>query len=57
MSSTASASSAAATVTVCAVLQLAVVKVSFAGVAVTSELLLVTVITTSEAGWPSRTTV
>ena len=54
---TASLSWAARTVTVCAVLQLARVKVSFAGVAVTSVLSLLTVITTSEVGCTSRTTV
>ena len=55
---TASASWAARTVTVCAVLQLLVVKVRVAGDTVTSGLpLLVTLITTSEVGWASRTTV
>ena len=50
-SSTASASWAARTVTVCGVLQLLVVKVRLAGVAVRSLLpLLVTLITTSEVG-------
>ena len=53
-----SASWAAATVTVWAVSQLLVVKVRVAGVAVTSLLpLLVTLITTSEEGWASSTTV
>ena len=48
---TASASCAARTVTVCAVSQLAVVKVRVAGDTVTSELpLLVTPITTLEVG-------
>ena len=57
-SSTASASWAAATVTVCAVAQLLVVKVRVAGDTVTSVLpVLVTLITTSEAGCTSRTTV
>ena len=50
VSFTASASWAAATVTVCAVAQLAVVKVRVAGDTVTSVLLLLTVITTSEVG-------
>ena len=55
---TASSSCAARTVTVCAVLQLDGVKVRVAGDTVTSLLpLLVTPITTSEAGWASRTTV
>ena len=55
---TASASWAADTVTVCAVLQLIEVKVSRAGVTVTSVLpLAVTLITTSEEGWGSSTTV
>ena len=55
---TASASWAAATVTVCAVLQLARVKVRVAGDTVTSVLpVLVTLITTSEVGCTSRTTV
>ena len=55
---TASASWAADTLTVCAVLQLARVKVRVAGDTVTSALpVLVTLITTSEAGWASRTTV
>ena len=50
-SSTASVSWAAATVTVCAVSQLAGVKVRVAGDTVTSGLpLLVTLITTSEVG-------
>ena len=62
---TASASWAARTVTVCAVSQLDEVKVRVVWLpdvaasvsAVTSELSLLTVITTSEAGWASRTTV
>ena len=55
---TASASWAARTVTVCAVLQLARVKVRVAGDTVTSVLpVLVTLITTSEVGCTSRTTV
>ena len=55
---TASVSWAARTVTVFAVLQLDGVKVRVAGDTVTSLLpLLVTPITTSEAGWASRTTV
>ena len=55
---TASASWAAATVTVCAVLQLLEVKVKVAGDTVTSVLpLLVTLITTLDAGWASRATV
>ena len=55
---TASASSAADTLTVCAVLQLAGEKVKVAGDTVTSGLpLLVTPITTLEAGCTSRTTV
>ena len=60
----ASASWSAATVTVCATLQLLGVKVSVfwlpdvtAVSTVTSELLLVSVITTSEVGCTSRTTV
>ena len=55
---TASASWAARTVTVCAVSQLDGLKVRVAGDTVTSLLpLLVTPITTVEAGWASRTTV
>ena len=54
---TASASWAAATVTVCAVSQLLEVKVKVAGDAVTSVLPLVTVITTSEVGCASSLTV
>ena len=55
---TASASWAARTVTVCAVLQLLVVKVRVAGDTVTSELpVLVTLITTSEVGCVSSFTV
>ena len=54
----ASASWAADTLTVCAVPQLAGVKVRVAGDTVTSGLpLLVTLITTSEVGCTSRTTV
>ena len=54
---TASASWAARTVTVCAMPQLAGVKVRVAGDTVTSVLLLLTDITTSDAASVSRSTV
>ena len=57
LSFAASESWAARTVTVCAVLQLAVVKVKVAGDTVTSVLSLLTDITTSDAASVSRSTV